>query len=369
MTLAATIRHALAAALVGGCSRAPPAAPPAGSLARPPGPVASAPPAPASLPADGIVSAVGYDASDDAVTLCPPQSAPDQRCARITRREAILVDWSASMAPAVRAKNLVLVHAPGASDERHLKHSGVRVIFDGTDRWVDLPALPRTSMPVQSVPKLLWISRDGSRALVWRTAAASASPTTMVLHLDVLDSVDAVAHRILARDESCGGFYGLGDLYVDADERALLIGMQQDTAEPWAIVDLWRRRFGLVRADSVAPAPQGRACIGYHLSGAWSDGHQPPGIVSADVTTLRLGSTVVALDSGRVTETVIGDFPTDIDSIEYVIDERTSVVVTPARAGRVYVGVLHRAPVASTTPPPRPPPSHEPPRSVPASGT
>jgi hypothetical protein len=261
----------------------------------------------------------------------------------------------------------VLIRVPGASDEKLLKRRGDRVIFEGTDRWVDLPALPPSSMPVQPAPKLFWIARDGSRALVWRTAAPRPSPTTMALHLDVLDLVDPIAHRVVATEESCGGFYGLGDLYVDADERALLIGMQQDTAEPWAVVDVGRGSFGVVRADSVAPGARGRACTGFHLSGAWSDGHFPPGVLSADVTTLRLSTAVVALESGRITATVGGDFPTDIDAIEYAIDDRTSVVVTPAQAGRVLVGVLHRAPIVGATPPPSPVASHGSPRSVPAS--
>jgi hypothetical protein len=188
----------------------------------------------------------------------------------------------------------------------------------------------------------------------------------MFLHLDVLELVDPVAHRVLARDESCGGFYGLGDLFVDADERALLVGMQQDTAEPWAVVDLPRERFGVVRAEAAALRPKGGACADFALSSAWSDRHAPPGALAADVTQWRFPTGFVALDTGRVTALVSGDSPEDIDAIEYLVDSDTSVVVAPARAGRVRLGVLHRAPAVGVARLPAPRGAGASPRSVPA---
>jgi hypothetical protein len=222
-------------------------------------------------------------------------------------------------------------------------------------------------LPLQPAPKLFWTSRDGARALVWRTAGPPPYPSGPgVLHLDVLELVDPVAHRVIARDESCMGYFGLGDLYVDADERALVVGMQEDTAEPWAVVDIGRGRFAVIREG--APAQQdGRPCVDFHASSAWELGRLSHGVVSADLTSWRTRVAVVALDTGRVTAQVAGDYPGDDAAIEYVIDARTSVVVAPAWSGQVCAGVLHRSPATDGSPRLAPSPANGPPRCVPAS--
>ena len=330
------------------------------------------PPEPAgSLPRDGVVDAVSYDAALDAMTLCPPTSATDPRCARLAPGSTTFVTRPQSIPSAVRAPNLVMGAARGQDEPPPLRRRGDRVLFDGVDRWVDLPARSRATMPVQPPPKLFWISRDGSRALVWRFAAASdGHGGPIMLHADMLELVDPIAHRVIARDETCSGYFGLGDLGVDADERALLVGMQQDMAGPHAVVDLVHGRFGAVR-DGLGPQHAGNAaCTDYTGSNAWDSGREPPGILAPDVASWRTPAAVVALDTGRLISLVTGDFPLDTDAIEYVVDASTSVVVAPAKASGpgVCTGVLHRTEAPPGTPAPsmQPLQGHGEPRCVPA---
>jgi len=324
-----------------------------------------------------VLDAVAYDAASDVITLCPPRTAGDPRCARLGPDEISFALRPPSIAPAVRAPNLVMAAPRGEGNPPALRRRGDRLLFDGKDRWVDLPAKSRATLPTQPTPDLLWISHDGSRALVHRGAAAvGESDMWGTFHVDIFELVDPVAHRVIARDETCMGFQGVGSLSLDGDERALLVDMQRGISAAFAVVDLVHGRFAALDDGPSAGHTGNRPCTDYGGSRAWSTPvFAQPGIVSADLSTWRTQDAVVALETGHVTALVTGTFSQDGAAIEYVVDARTSVVVSPGPPGQgaptVCAGVLHRTAAAAGTaaPPPRPatPGPGPAPRCVPAS--
>ena len=279
--------------------------------------------------------AVGYDAASDRITICGGKGA----CIAFGK------DGSATNAvpPTVAGTDLVAPTLTVPREPTPLVRVGGRLVVDGDPkRWI--------AMPGNDVGQVLWTSKDGTRAMLWRSV-----PSTTSAQREKLDLVDLAKHVVVAHTEGCAYFAGADSARTDANESFLL--MDFGMANPvltYALFDLKNARF-VALSSATNKLPAGNVC-GDDVVGSSFETDFGFGTL-VDATHRRTHDALYTLDGKRVA-TLVGDFPRPpphpaTDQREVVIDDATHVVVVTTSI-RVCTGVMHL--LASTAPPTEPPP-------------
>ena len=279
---------------------------------------------------------VGYDAASDVITLCAgkdcvalPSEGPSRAAPPPTTALA-------------RLSPLPLVSRDGPPLLR--KGTRVSVAIDPT-RYVELSPVPIGGDGIG------WISSNGARAIVWSADDPPSSDYQRPQYIRI-SLVDFVAHKVLARAETCDWAFALSGR-SDASESIVIVSYGNDSQ--WSrmlLVDLARGRFVRVGAGTSPPV----GCVGA-LSGLgpFVTDERSFGVM-LDAHRRRALTAIVDLD-GATIAALEGDFPLaaapyqrPIAPDDYVVDESTDVLV----AGRC-AGVMRASPSAKPAADPKPP--------------
>jgi hypothetical protein len=292
-------------------------------------PVASISPPPACL---ATADVVGWDEAHDEITLCTKKGACVALGAGVAPRK--------SSPPATPLSDVAFDLHEWSGPEQ-IVVAGARVQLVGAPkRWAAVP------FSATKVGQLLWLSKDGTRAIVLRVAGAigGSKPSR-----DLVDLVDLREHTNLAHGELCNYEIHTG-VQTNEAETAAVISFGHDNPIVFVgVIDLVRAQFALLGTTSKT----GYEGCGVDDFGKKFENAEEAGLF--DATRRRAGRTLVSLE-GKIVARLDGDFPSGpiapgmgVERAEE-IDANRRVVVRTTFAGKrpvICAGVMRIVPATT----------------------